>query len=449
MGISGIGSVDKKLNIDKNIDKSKMSESQAPGADIASEFFAAKNSATDEFVSNPIKKSPTEINNALQQVLEEFDEKNMTFWEKSLDCVKSFFSTPKSIQNPYSFSCSMRDAYYKAKNVYAKAVSNLKTQGVDIDSLSDADKMEYLGILVNHAVQNISNSEFLQNLRKMNVRRAQEETRSHIPDCLVKFTSFLKERFSAFFAKTAKMDIAALKTAMSEANASIANELMSLYINTLEEDRCEILNAALNELPEGFDEQSIIEFALTSENMTDEQINFARALIDSSNLSDDEKEEKLRILEKQQKLKRDNTMRLARDIIRAKKEFSYKYHMNVIDSCEVQIDEINEKKAKMKRKIAQLSEKKSQWLEKQYIARKKFEQEKRRLDKFDRNGKKCKQKSPEYEKLESYLKDIENNIGIIEAEIYLLESRTGMLDDNLSRTIDKIDSNLIFAKADL
>ena len=44
-------------------------------------------------------------------------------------------------------------------------IRNLKKQGVDIDSLSDADKVEYLSILVNHAVQNISNSEFLQNLK--------------------------------------------------------------------------------------------------------------------------------------------------------------------------------------------------------------------------------------------------------------------------------------------
>ena len=444
MGILGIGVVDNKLNYNNVSSKQDDFELSHAAGEVV--IFDNNNSLN---TTNPTKfeASSREIDNVLDRVISEEKEKNASFWSKSWEFVKSFFKSKKE-STPFSgriIFCAgkMQELYQKAKNIHENVSNNLKVQGMDIQELNDYDKKKYLKIIFEHALGKLSNNGLLLKLTELHKRRTADETKNAMPKALQKFSVFLKKHFSAFFEDTAKMDIAAVKTAANNLPEEIANQLKILYVETAEERRSEVLKAALNELPKGFDEGAIIDFSITSEKMSEVQIKFSKKLIESSNLSEAEKAEKLKQLEQIQNNLRQNTLKIANYYINILKNSSYNYHKNNIKIFENRIETIDEINENFKKKVDKLSAKKVKLKEDYLQNKKKLDLTEIKMDTAKRENSKIPLRvQKDYDNLALEKKDILKRLYDVNSEVYLAHCSLERLEVWKYLTIDKIKSNL-------
>ena len=409
---------------------------------------APKRTQGDSYVSEPSKEKPkkhisaADVQATLSAIFrEQIREENKKTWvDKSVDFVKGLFGISKKLPVGnflgVHFDSNVLDAIATVKR---RAASELAKHGVNFSELSPVEKMKYLAALTNHYLGNIDNEQFLKALTDLHKERVRNEVSSNLPPVIKQFDELLRSKFSDFFQKTGKMDNAAVQTAMKHSSKEIANELIKMYSGTIESRRKEILSEAFKVLPEGMDKESIINFAITSESMSEEQFKFAKTLIESSDLPDDVKQEYLKKIEDDRKAQRFNSVQQAMNFYNSRVDGGYHYHKAKLSQQDAAYEELCAKQKEINQKLAEAKEKRNQFEnEKYYTDRRLVEIKKEMQEKIAKGEEVSVRTKLEYADLENKTKDLKANLYDIRKDISF-----GETDWSVTQTLrrDAIDSS--------
>ncbi len=386
MGILGTGTVYSVANkFQTEMPRANQSKNQELAIFTNSNSYAYTDSFTH---SQPTENNQTisenKLNNAIKYIVEEEEKNNKSLIGKFFDSMCNLFVKPAI---PVAFPILLPpDILSALKRLHTQASAEMKRAGTDIEKLDKDEKIAYLKILAKHHYGQNDNNEFLKEITNWQKERAAKEVREQ-PAILRRFSAFIKSHFSSFFKDTGKMNNAAIKVAMNNCSDKVAEELMILYANTLEESRGEILAAALKELPEGLDKETIIKFATTSEYMTTEQINFARDLILQSDLPAEIKARELQKLKEKEAKKHERTLEIVEEYCESIRDRAFRKQKEKINSNNIQYEECCKQQTKINEKINHIKKEKSKFKEEEYSNKKKIKNLKEKAIKdYCKNG---------------------------------------------------------------
>ena len=388
--------------------------------------------------------SRMQIDSVADKLIKEQEEKDKSWLRKGWDILCSVFSNTKTKME----AKVLTPVEQKAKNIHANLMAQLKAKGVDFDSLSFAEKKEYLSILLQFNFAISTATVFVEQLNNLQKKRTANEAKNAWPKPLQDLKNFVKTHFCKFFSDVGKMNVAAVDTAVKYSPAEIAEQLKLVYTESAASNRKELLKTALKELPKDLDQEAIIEFCIASERMSKEELAFAKDLLDTMNLSPEEKARRMQVLLKRENELREESIAMARYAFSTLKKTAYKYVTFRLEDYEADLAHIYQKEEYIKQRQKKLKAEYDKKLSEFELEKKRYELLKAKKDTMQINRmqlspqmlREFNESENKYKKLDEFLYDTNSKMNLNTSELK-------MLDQQETVCMQGIDNNLRYISA--